>query len=159
MAASISELPRHPDSQSLTRTMVRGALAFFLQLPYALVAFGLRFLMARVFFLSGQAKIAGPVVQIPLIVTDGQLPVTLPADIRQSTFELFATQYAALPMSPMVAAYLISYAEFVLPICLMLGFATRLSALALLVLMAMIQVYVAPDAPWSAHVYVLAILL
>ena len=159
MAASASESPRRLDSQSLTGTMVQGALAFCQQLPYALVALGLRLLMARVFFLSGQAKIAGPLVQVPLIVTDGQLSVTLPADIRQSTFELFATQYAALPMSPMVAAYLFSYAEFVLPICLVLGFASRLSALALLVLMAMIQVYVAPDAPWSAHVYVLAILL
>jgi putative oxidoreductase len=159
MTVSVSEWRRRPQSQSLTGTILRGLLAFCRRLPYALVALGLRFLTARVFFLAGQMKIAGPVIEVPLIVTDGTLAVTLPADIRQSTFELFATQSAALPMSPTVAAYLFSYAEFVLPICLVLGFATRLSALALLVMTAMIQAYVAPEALWSAHIYVFALLL
>ena len=83
----------------------------------------------------------------------------LPAEIKPSTFELFQTQYAALPMPPTVAAYLFTYAEFVLPICLVLGFATRLSALALLVMTVLIQVYVVPEALWTAHVYLFAILM
>ena len=83
----------------------------------------------------------------------------LPAEIKPATFELFQTQYAALPMPPTVAAYLFTYAEFVLPVCLVLGFATRLSALALLAMTILIQVYVVPDALWTAHVYLFAILM
>ena len=37
-------------------------------IPYALVALGLRLVMARVFFLSGQAKIEGPVIPVHLNV-------------------------------------------------------------------------------------------
>jgi putative oxidoreductase len=62
-------------------------------------------------------------------------------------------------MSPTVAAYVFSYAEFVLPICLLFGFATRLAALGLLVLTVLISVYVMPDAFWSTHVYWIAILM
>ena len=96
---------------------------------------------------------------IPLVFQEGAFSVTLPAEIKEATFELFETQYSALPMSPTVAAYLFSYAEFVLPVCLVLGFATRLSALALLVMTVLIQVYVAPEMLWSAHIYLFAILM
>ena len=119
--------------------------------PYALVALGLRFVMARVIFLSGQTKIEGP--QIPLNLHDLSFSVVLPAGVKDTTFQMFETQYANLPMPPTVAAYLFSYAEFVLPICLILGFATRLSALALLVLTVLVSVYVMPDALWTTHVY------
>ena len=126
--------------------------------PYALVALGLRFLIARVFFLSGQAKISGP--EIPISLFKGaEFTIVLPAEIKPATFELFQTQYAALPMPPAVAAYLFTYAEFVLPICLVLGFATRLSALALLAMTVLIQIYVVPEALWTAHVYIFAILM
>ena len=57
------------------------------------------------------------------------------------------------------AAYLLSYAEFILPICLVLGFATRFAALGLLIMTALIQIYVMPEALWSVHVYWAAILL
>ena len=83
----------------------------------------------------------------------------LPAEIKPETFELFQTQYAALPMPPAVAAYLFSYAEFVLPVCLVLGFATRLSALVLLAMTVLIQIYVVPEALWTAHVYIFAVLM
>ena len=62
-------------------------------------------------------------------------------------------------MPPAVAAYLFSYAEFVLPVCLVLGFATRLSALVLLAMTVLIQIYVVPEAFWTAHVYIFAILM
>ena len=96
--------------------------------PYAVVGLGLRFLMARVFFIEGQTRIEGLVVPITLFGSDVEFSVILPAAIKDSTFRLFETQYAALPLPPTVAAYLFTYAEFVLPICLVLGFATRLSA-------------------------------
>jgi len=161
MAVSVSELPRRPAprSSSIIAGLVDKLVALCGVVPYALVALGLRFIIARVFFLSGQMKIAGPVVPIPLLFREGDFPVTLPAEVKSTTFDLFASQYSALPMSPTTAAYLFAYAEFVLPICLILGFATRLSALALLVLTVLIQVYIAPDAWWSAHVYLVAMLM
>lgn len=161
MAASIADYPSGPEPRqsSIIAGVVAKLVALCGVVPYALVALGLRIIIARVFFLSGQVKIVGPVISIPLFFDDARFPVTLPADLKDSTFELFAKEYSALPMPPPVAAYLFTYAEFILPICLVLGFATRLSALALLVMTALIQVYVAPEALWTAHIYLFAILM
>jgi putative oxidoreductase len=110
---------------------------------------------ARAFFIPGQAKIEGPSVSL---FGRSELTITLPAQIKDTTFTLFQTQYSGLPLPPNVAAYLFTYAEFVLPICLVIGFATRLSALALLVMTVLIQIYVAPDLLWTLHAYLIAIL-
>ena len=85
--------------------------------------------------------------------------MVLPAQIKDSTFQMFETQYADLPIAPTVAAYLFTYAEFVLPICLVLGFATRFAALGLLVMTVLLQFYVLPAMLWPAHVYWASILL
>jgi putative oxidoreductase len=140
---------------------------FTILIPYALVALLLRLVMARIFFLSGQTKIDGPRISVHLPV---HLPaylnfpaldfsIILPREIKASTFQLFETQYADLPVPPEVAAHLVSYAEFVLPICLVLGFATRLAALALLIMTLLLQLHVAPALWWSVHVTWIAILL
>jgi putative oxidoreductase len=126
---------------------------------YALLALGLRLVMARVFFLSGQARIEGPGVPIQWPAGGVDLVVTLPAAIKETTFQLFETQYADLPIAPPAAAYLFSYAEFVLPICLLLGFATRFAAAGLLALTTLLQIYVAPAMWWPLHVYWVSILL
>ena len=160
MAVSSSDIPRDPEprSSSLIATAIDKLVAICGVVPYALVALGLRFIIARVFFLSGQVKISGP--EIPISLFKGaDFTIVLPAEIKPATIELFQTQYDALPMPPAVAAYLFTYAEFVLPICLVLGFATRFSALALLAMTVLIQVYVVPEALWTAHVYLFAILM
>ena len=161
MAISSSDVPRDhgPRSSSFIATAVDKLVAICGVVPYALVALGLRFVIARVFFLSGQSKIAGPEIPISVFNRGVDFSLVLPAEIKPSTFELFQTQYAALPMPPTVTAYLFTYAEFVLPVCLVLGFATRLSALALLIMTVLIQVYVVPEALWSAHIYLFAILM
>ena len=160
MAISSSDIPRGREPRSsFIATAIDKLVALCGVVPYALVALGLRFVIARVFFLSGQTKITGPEIPISLFNPAGDFTIVLPAEIKASTFELFQTQFAALPMPPTVAAYLFTYAEFVLPVCLVLGFATRLSALALLVMTVLIQVYVVPEALWSAHVYLFAILM
>ena len=123
-------------------------------IPYALVGLVLRLTMARVFFFSGQTMIAGPSIPIT-----GDFSVILPAQIKDTTFQLFETQYAAVPLSPTTAAVLFTYAEFVLPICLVLGFATRVAALGLLAMTVLLQLYVMPTMWWPAHVYWIAILL
>src|SRR3954468_6164298 len=73
---------------------------------YALLALGLRLVMARVFFLSGQARIEGPGVPIQWPAGGGRLSGALPAAIKETTFQLFETQYAELPIAPVPAAYL-----------------------------------------------------
>jgi len=160
MAISGSDLPleREPRSSSLLASLIDKLVALCGVVPYALVALGLRFLIARVFFMSGQVKISGPEIPVSL-VKGAEFSIVLPAEIKPETFELFQSQYSALPLPPAVAAYLFTYAEFVLPVCLVLGFATRLSALALLAMTVLIQIYVAPEALWTAHVYIFAILM
>jgi len=146
-------------SHSVVASIADKLVALCALIPYALVALGLRLVMARVFFLSGQSKIEGPSVVIPFKIRDLDLTVVLPAQIKPETFQIFETQYAGLPVSPTLAAYLFTYAEFVLPICLVLGFATRLAALALLVMTVLLQLYVMPTMLWAAHVYWASILL
>ncbi|HLA21660.1 MAG TPA: DoxX family protein [Pseudolabrys sp.] len=126
-------------------------------IPYALVALALRLVMARLIFLDGQTRIEGP--RVSLNVLNFDLSVVLPLQVKVETFGAFLTHYAALPVSPVLGAYLLSYAEFILPICLLLGFGTRFVALGMLIMTALIQIYVLPDALWSAHVYWAAILL
>ena len=126
-------------------------------IPYALVALALRLVMARLFFLDGQTRIEGP--RVPINVLDFDFSVVLPLQVKVETFGAFLTQYAALPVSPVLGAYLLSYAEFILPIGLLLGFGTRFAALGMLIMTALIQIYVTPDALWSVHVYWAAILL
>jgi putative oxidoreductase len=133
-------------------------------LPYALLGLFLRLVMARLFFLSGQAKIEGPRIPVHFNFPDTDFSIIdfniiLPREISASTFQLFETQHANLPMPPVVAAYLVSYAEFVLPICLLIGFATRFAALALAIMTLGLAIYVAPELWWSAYVYWTAILL
>jgi len=140
---------------SILVTLITFAGAIF----YALVALGLRFIIARVFFLSGQTMIDGPTIPLTWLGRAFQFSIVLPAEIKETTFQAFQTQYAGLPMPPEVSAYVFSYALFVLPICLIFGFATRFAALGLLVMTMMLSVYVMPEALWTSHVYWGAILM
>jgi putative oxidoreductase len=72
---------------------------------------------------------------------------------------MFMSSYASMPLSPAVAAYVVTYAQFVLPVLLVLGFATRFAALGLLLITALLQLYVLPNELWTAHVYWSAILI
>jgi putative oxidoreductase len=147
--------PRPP--RSIIAWSVDRLVALLALLPYSLVALALRLVMARAFFLSGQAKIEGPSVPIHTPWLD--VSITLPAAIKDATLTMFETQYADLPMPPAFAAAVFAYAEFVLPICLVIGFATRFAALGLLALTVLLQLYVMPGMWWAAHVYWGAILL
>ncbi len=126
-------------------------------IPYALVALVLRLVVARDFFLAGQANIVGPT--IPLSVQGMSFSMILPAQVREATLQAFATKFATVPLSPTLIAYGLTYAEFLLPICLVIGFGTRIAALVLLAVTVLLQVYVEPDALWTQHVYWFSILL
>ncbi|MHA6160929.1 DoxX family protein [Pseudomonas sichuanensis] len=91
-----------------------------------------RFGIASVFFLSGRTKVEGLLTITP------------------STYELFRSEYALPLLSPWLAAHLATYAEHLFPLLLVLGLLTRLSALALLGMTTVIEVFVYPDA-WPTH--------
>lgn len=88
--------------------------------------------IASVFFLSGRTKVEGWFT------------------LGDSTFELFRAEYALPLIPPVPAAYLATISEHLFPILLILGLATRFSALALLGMTAVIEIFVYPDA-WSTH--------
>ncbi|BCJ06372.1 MULTISPECIES: DoxX family protein [Pseudomonas] len=88
--------------------------------------------IASIFFLSGRTKVEGL-----LSITPG-------------TYELFQSEYALPLVSPWLAAHLATYAEHLFPLLLVLGLFTRLSALALLGMTLVIEIFVYPDA-WPTH--------
>lgn len=101
------------------------------RLPVDPVALMLRVFPALVFWQSGRTKVEG-------------------WGIKDSTWFLFEHEYA-LPLIPHeLAAVSATLAEHLLPILLILGFLTRLSAIGLLVMTAVIQIFVYPDA-WTTH--------
>jgi putative oxidoreductase len=126
-------------------------------IPYSLVAFFVRIVAAHPFFVSGQTKVDGP--QIGATFLGQELSFTLPTSIRDATFTLFAEEYKVPLLSPQIAAYLATAMETVLPILLVLGLLTRLSALGLLAMTLVIQIFVYPDAWWTVHAYWAALLL
>lgn len=66
--------------------------------------------------------------------------------ITPSTYELFRTEYMLPLVPPYIAAHLATYAETFFPILLVFGLFTRLSALALLGMTMVIEIFVYPDA-------------
>ena len=109
------------------------------RIPEDLVDLMLRVFPALVFWQSGQTKVDG-------------------WRIKDSTWFLFEQEYA-LPLIPSdVAAVMATVAEHLLPVLLILGLLTRLSALGLLTMTAVIQLFVYPDA-WVTHGLWMAALL
>ena len=100
--------------------------------PHDALALVNRVAIAAIFFMSGRTKVEGW-----LTVTD-------------SAYSLFRDEYR-LPLVPVeFAAHAAAYAEHLFPVLLVLGLFTRLSALALLGMTLVIQVFVYPDA-WATH--------
>ena len=71
--------------------------------------------------------------------------------VSDATYELFRTEYAGVPLPSDLAAVASATAEHLFPVLLVLGLATRLSALALLVMTMVIQIFVYPEAWWPVH--------
>ncbi len=71
--------------------------------------------------------------------------------ISEATYYLFAEEYAGVPLPSDFAAVMATVSEHLFPILLVLGLFTRFSALALLGMTMVIQLFVYPDAWWSVH--------
>ena len=105
-------------------------------IPYALPALLARVAIAPVFWFSGRTKVDG-------------------FELSSSAVALFRYEYG-LPF-PEIMAVLAALAEHILPICLILGFATRFAASGLFVMTIVIQ-FVYPLAWWNHHALWFAIL-
>jgi len=101
-------------------------------LPATVLLLVARFGIAAIFFLSGRTKVTGL-----LHITD-------------SAYYLFETDYKLPFVPPHIAAHLATYSEHLFPILLVLGLGTRFSALALLGMTTVIEVFVYPEA-WPTH--------
>lgn len=112
-------------------SLVRRANGIAARIPYALPAFAARLFPAAVFWTSGRTKLDG-------------------LTLKPSTLFLFEQEYALPLIPPDLAARLATTAEHLFPVLLLLGLMTRLSALALLAMTAVIQIFVYPAA-WQTH--------
>jgi putative oxidoreductase len=108
--------------------------------PDDLLSLASRVAIAAIFWQSGRTKV------------DGLLT------LNDSAYELFRSEYRLPLLPPELAAHLAAYAEHLFPLLLVLGLFTRLSALALLGMTLVIQVFVYPDA-WPTHLSWAALLL
>jgi putative oxidoreductase len=103
-------------------------------LPLSLLLFVQRLGIAAVFFMSGRTKIE-----------EGSW-----FTISDGAFELFRSDYALPFIPPVPATYAATTAEHLFPMLLVFGLFTRISASALLVMTAVIEIFVYPDA-WPTH--------
>jgi len=109
------------------------------RIPDSAVALLARFAVASVFWRSGQTKVNG-------------------FSLREETFVLFQEEYKVPLLPPDLAAYLATTAEHVFPVLLVIGLASRLSALGLLGMTLVIQLFVYPGG-WPEHILWFAPLL
>lgn len=122
-------------------------------IPYSLVAFIARFSIAAVFWKSGQTKIEGLAIDL----VSGTFELGWPR-LADSTIPLFQSEYRLPLLAPELAAHLAAFAEHFFPLLILFGLATRFSALALLGMTLVIQLFVYPDA-YPTHGTWIAILL
>ncbi|MCT7664298.1 DoxX family protein [Shinella kummerowiae] len=101
------------------------------RIPNDFIALVARLSIAAVFWQSGQTKVEG------WMLSDNAL-------------YLFENEYKLPLIDPWLAAHLAAFAEHFFPILLVIGLASRLSALALLGMTLVIEIFVYPDA-WPTH--------
>lgn len=94
-----------------------------------------RIVLAGVFWRSGRTK-----------VDEGSW-----LSISDTTYYLFQEEYKGVPLPSDLAAVMATMSEHLFPVLLVIGLFTRLSALALLGMTMVIQIFVYPEAWWQVH--------
>ena len=130
-AVMTNALPVAASSESvLVRIIQRGIVALD-RIPHWFIALAARVFPAVVFWQSGETKVAG-------------------WHLKPSAIALFENEYQLPLIDPTIAAYISAFSEHFFPVLLVIGLATRLSALALLCMTAVIEIFVYPGA-WPTH--------
>lgn len=140
-------------TQPLAVRLVERLIGWFSSIPNSLLALLARFSIAMVFWQSGQTKVEGFTID-PVSAT---FAIGVPR-LADSTLYLFSNEYNLPLLAPELAAYLAVFAEHFFPLLLLLGLATRFSALALLIMTLTIQLFVYPGA-YATHGTWAAVLL
>ncbi|UOP08955.1 DoxX family protein [Pseudomonas palleroniana] len=133
--------------------LIKRLIAIFEKIPYSVIAFLARFSIAAVFWKSGQTKVEGFAIDL----VSGTFQLGEPR-LAASTLPLFRSEYHVPLLSPEVAAPMAAFAEHFFPILILVGVATRFSALALIGMTLVIQLFVYPEA-YPTHGTWIAILL
>ena len=123
--------------QTLTRPYEQFVQLISSRIPEAIMLLFVRVAIAGIFWRSGRTK-----------VEEGSW-----LSVSDSTLTLFSEDpFNKVPLLPSdFAAHLTTYAEHALPILLVLGLFTRMTAVALLGMTLVIQIFVFPDAWWPVH--------
>lgn len=108
-------------------------------IPQSFISLLARLVIATIFFKSGLTKLDG-------------------WGISDSAIFLFENEYKVPLLSPWLAAHMAAAAELSMPVLLVLGFASRLAALALLGMTLVIQTFVYPDAYLMHGLWAVALL-
>jgi putative oxidoreductase len=132
--------PSRPGATARSARWNRLAAHLARAVPQDLLLLAARVALAAIFWQSGRTKVEGW-----LTVSD-------------SAVALFADEYRLPLLPPELGAQLAAYAEHLFPLLLVLGLGTRLSAVALLGMTAVIQFLVYPGA-WPTHLSWAALLL
>jgi putative oxidoreductase len=106
-------------------------IALLDKIPQSLISLAARIFPAAVFWMSGRTKVEG------FHVTDNAIA-------------LFKDEYALPLIDPALAAKIAAVSEHFFPFLLVIGLASRFAALALLIMTAVIEIFVYPDA-WPTH--------
>lgn len=109
-------------------SLVEWAVGLLSKFPHIILASLARFVVGLQFYKSGILKF------------DGWF------NISDTTIYLFTEEFSGVPIPPVLGAHMAGYAEVTFGVFLLVGFASRFSALALLGLTAVIEIFVYPEA-------------
>lgn len=135
------------------RQWIEKAVGLMQRIPDTLIALVARLSIAAVFWRSGQTKIEGLAIDL----VHGTFELGIPK-LSSSAVYLFRTEYQVPLLPAETAALIAAFSEHLFPVLIVLGLATRFSALALLGMTLTIQLFVYPDA-YPTHGTWIAILL
>ncbi len=121
--------------------LIGRVITAFSRIPDSLIALIGRFSVAAIFWKSGQTKVQNFAIDI----VAGEFTIGWPR-LSDSVVDLFSDEYRLPLIPPEWAALMAAFAEHVFPVLLLIGLATRFSALALLIMTLVIQIFVYPDA-------------
>ena len=121
------------------KSLAFSAIDLVERIPGSAISLVSRFAIADVFWRSGETKVEG-------------------WQVTQTTIDLFREEYRVPLLSPEVAAYMAAIQEHLFSVLLVIGLASRLSALGLFGMTMVIQIFVYP-ANWPDHLLWSSVLL
>ena len=142
-----------PSAPRVDRCLIRKSVDLLSRIPDSLIAFLARFALAATFWSSGQTKVQGFAINF----VTGNFEFGWP-QLSDSVVDLFRDEYKLPIIPPELGALMAAFAEHLFPLLLLIGLATRFSALALLGMTMTIQIFVYPD-HWAEHLMWASLLL